>query len=204
MNIQITGASGSGKTYLGNKLAKKLKYNFVDVDDIIWEWGENIPPYTVSVPKEYALKKLEKILLDNNGTIASGIYYPWAESLINYFDLLVVVETEDKARKKRLIKREYQMYGDRVKKGGDMVDQFNRFLNWAMSYEYFDSASGSRIETNKWIQKFDNKVLYLNGKWPLRKKIRIIQKEIENINNSKTIKSIYKDNLPNKANRYSK
>ena len=33
MNIQITGASGSGKTYLGRKLARKIGCGFVDVDD---------------------------------------------------------------------------------------------------------------------------------------------------------------------------
>lgn len=29
MNIQITGASGSGKTYLGRKLAKKLNMSLL-------------------------------------------------------------------------------------------------------------------------------------------------------------------------------
>ena len=34
---------------------------------------------------------IEKILLNNEGIVASGIYYPWAEKLIDYFDLLIVV-----------------------------------------------------------------------------------------------------------------
>ena len=62
MNIQITGASGSGKTYLGRKLAKKIEYEFVDVDDLIWVWDEDTQPYTMSVSTEVACEKLEKIL----------------------------------------------------------------------------------------------------------------------------------------------
>lgn len=181
MNIQITGASGSGKTYLGRKLAKKIEYEFVDVDDLIWVWDEDIQPYTMPVSTEVSCEKLEKILLNNEGIVASGIYYPWAEKLIDYFDLLIVVETDDKIRKKRLIKREYKMYGNRAKKGGDMFEQFNRFLNWAMSYEYSQSISGSRYETDKWALKFEDRVLYIDGSWPLYKKIKVIQKKLRSL-----------------------
>ena len=151
MNIQITGASGSGKTYLGRKLAKKIEYEFVDVDDLIWVWDEDIQPYTMPVSTEVS------------------------------FDLLIVVETDDKIRKKRLIKREYKMYGNRAKKGGDMFEQFNRFLNWAMSYEYSQSISGSRFETDKWALKFEDRVLYIDGSWPLYKKIKVIQKKLRSL-----------------------
>ena len=44
MNIQITGASGSGKTFLGKKLSEVLNYNFVDTDDILWVWDEDVQP----------------------------------------------------------------------------------------------------------------------------------------------------------------
>lgn len=56
------------------------------------------------VSTEVSCEKLEKILLNNEGIVASGIYYPWAEKLIDYFDLLIVVETDDKIRKKDLLK----------------------------------------------------------------------------------------------------
>lgn len=59
MNIQITGASGSGKTYLGRKLARKIGCGFVDVDDLIWVWDDNIQPYTMPVSTEVACEKLK-------------------------------------------------------------------------------------------------------------------------------------------------
>ena len=34
-NLTLTGMMGVGKSTIGKKLAKKLKYNFIDVDKII-------------------------------------------------------------------------------------------------------------------------------------------------------------------------
>ena len=34
-NLTLTGMMGVGKSTLGKKIAKKLKYNFVDVDKVI-------------------------------------------------------------------------------------------------------------------------------------------------------------------------
>lgn len=101
MNIQITGASGSGKTFLGRELAKVLKCNFVDTDDILWVWQEDIQPYTIPISDEEAKDKLKKILANNTSTVASGLFYPWSEDLIPMFDLLIIVETDVKIRKKK-------------------------------------------------------------------------------------------------------
>ena len=65
MNIQITGASGSGKTFLGRELSKTLKCNFIDTDDILWLWDENIQPYTVAVSDEESCKKLMQVILSH-------------------------------------------------------------------------------------------------------------------------------------------
>lgn len=182
MNIQITGASGAGKSFLGSKLAEILDVNFVDTDEILWVWGENIQPYTVPTTDEEACNLLKEILDNNKSTIASGLFYPWSESLINRFDLLIVLETNKEVRKRRIIRREYEMYGDRYKFGGDMYEQFNSFLNWAMDYDTSTDKLGSKKETDKWAQKFKCPVLYIDGSKLLKSKIDIILKEIEKIN----------------------
>ena len=181
MNIQITGASGSGKTTLGKELSKKLKINFIDTDDILWVWEEKVQPYTIATDEKEACKILEYILLNNVSTVASGIFYPWSEKLIDMFDLLIVVETEKEIRKERIIKREYEMYGDRAKNGGDMYNQFNEFLNWALDYDNSDDESCSKNATYKWIKKFKCPVIYIYSNKNIKDEIEIVLKEIEKI-----------------------
>jgi adenylate kinase family enzyme len=47
MKIIIFGASGSGPTTLGRRLAEKLNYIHLDVDDYYWE--KTWPPFQVKV-----------------------------------------------------------------------------------------------------------------------------------------------------------
>lgn len=192
MNIQITGASGSGKTFLGKKLSEVLNYNFVDTDDILWVWDEDVQPYTIAVSDEESCKILKQILLKNNSTIVSGMFYPWSESLIPMFDLLIIIETNKEIRKKRIIEREFEMYGNRFKKGGDMYEQFNQFLDWAMLYDTSDDKLGSKRETDNWAKKFDCKVLYIDGSKPIGEKIKIILERIKEISNNKKKKELMK------------
>lgn len=182
MNIQITGASGSGKTFLGKKLSEILNCNFVDTDDILWVWKEGVQPYTIPVSDKDSCKSLKNELINNKSTIASGMFYPWSKSLISRFDLLIIIETDKKLREKRIINREYQMYGDRFKKGGDMYSQFNEFLKWSMDYDISDDKLGSKKETDKWAAKFKCDILHLDGNKPLEEQITIVLKTINKIN----------------------
>ncbi len=182
MNIQITGASGSGKTFLGRELAKVLKCNFVDTDDILWVWQEDIQPYTIPISDEEAKDKLKKILANNTSTVASGLFYPWSEDLIPMFDLLIIVETDVKIRKKRIIDREFEMYRNRFKKGGDMYEQFNKYLDWALKYDISDDPLGSKKETDKWATRFTCDVLYIDGNKNIDEKIRDVLKKIQDLN----------------------
>lgn len=183
MNIQITGASGAGKTFLGRALAKELNTKFLDTDDVLWVWKDDIQPYTVATTDEDACAILRETLDLNESTVVSGLFYPWSESLIDKFDLLVIVETSSNIRKERIIQREYELYGDRFKVGGDMYAQFNMFLEWALNYDTSDDRLGSKKETLKWAKKFKCPVIYIDGSKSLRENINTILEKI----NSKLI-----------------
>lgn len=181
MKIEILGASGAGKTFLGDELSKKLNFAHIDTDDILWVWDDNIQPYTKSISDKEANCKLYKFMMDNNDLIASGLFYPWAENLIDYFDLLIYIKTPLEIRKKRIIDREIKMYGTRSLEKGDMEGQFKKFLKWACEYDYHSDPNGSKIESEKWIKKHKCPVLYLNGENNINENINTIINFINSI-----------------------
>ena len=131
--IHVLGASGSGTTTTAKALAKALGYTNLDTDNYFWEPSEI--PFTKKREVKDRIELLRNDLLKNKNVVLSGIFYPWGDELTKYFDYLIHIETDKKIRRYRLIKREYEMYGDRMLEGGDMNAQFKRFLNWAMNYE---------------------------------------------------------------------
>lgn len=106
------------------------------------------------------------------------MFYPWSESLIDKFDLLVILETDKEIRRERIIEREQELYGDRYKEGGDMFEQFNGFLEWSMNYDYFDDRLGSKKATDEWAKRFKCPIIYIDGSMSLEEKIDIILKKI--------------------------
>ena len=76
-NLILTGMMGVGKSTVGKKLARKLKYNFIDIDEII-EAKEGCPINSIFKNKsEYYFRKIEseitlKELKKNNCVISLG------------------------------------------------------------------------------------------------------------------------------------
>ena len=74
------------------------------------------------------------------------------------------------------------MYGNRYKKGGDMYEQFNKYLDWALKYDISDDPLGSKKETDKWAARFTCDVLYIDGNKNIDEKIRVVLKKIQDLN----------------------
>ena len=77
MNISLIGFMGTGKSTVGQKLAKKLDYDFVDLDkEIVKEEGREIPDIFASEGEEYfrdlESKVAAKVGQKNEQVIATG------------------------------------------------------------------------------------------------------------------------------------
>ena len=174
--IHILGASGSGTTTTGEALANKLGYIHLDKDDYFWEKTEI--PYTQKRKVNERIKLLKKDLINNSNLVLSGIFYPWGDELTTYFDTMVYIEVDKKIRRKRLIEREYNTYGSKMLKNGDMYIQFGNFLNWAMNYEENSNEDIGKNKTENWLKKSGKKIIRVNGELPTDKIVQIIINEI--------------------------
>jgi len=109
MVIIVTGTSGTGKTAIAKKLAKKLKYDYLDVNKIIIEnslrgkYIKRLDSYEVDVNKlnkilVNLIKKNKKLVIDSH----LSHYLPR-----KYVDYCVICKTKLGVLRKRLEKRNY-------------------------------------------------------------------------------------------------
>lgn len=159
--IHITGASGSGVTTLGQKIEQKYGYKWLDTDDYFWLPTE--PPYTSQRSREERISLIEASIADNPKCVISGSLCGWGDVFILKFQIVIFIYTPAEIRKERLIKREYQRYGERIHKGGDRYDEHIKFINWAMDYDKGDINMRSLKNHEEWLKKVVCPVIRLNG-----------------------------------------
>ncbi|RMD00461.1 shikimate kinase [Clostridium autoethanogenum] len=172
--IIIFGSSGSGKTTLGKLVAKKFDFPYFDIDDYIWR-KDTDKPFTVMYTHE---EKINRLMTD----ISKGTHFVMAGSMDSFnppfvplFDLAIHITASIDTRISRINKREYEVYGERIMKGGDMYEEHCRFLDNSARYDT-DGSPCMRTHA-QWANSLPCKVLQLNGDEDLNKNAEIIVHE---------------------------
>ena len=129
--IIILGANGSGKSTLGRELAHVLYFAHFNEEDYYF-YPADIP-YTamrsVAERNEMLLSDIKKY----GSYVMSGDISGWDEKFVTMFDLVIFLSVPTDIRLKRIENREYERWGDRVRKGGDMYEQRQQFRKFAAS-----------------------------------------------------------------------
>jgi adenylate kinase family enzyme len=159
--IHIFGASGSGTTTLAQNLENKCGYKWLDTDNFFWLPTE--PPFTTSRPPEERVRLLSESINENPKCVISGSLCGWGDVFIPQFELVIFIYTPSEIRKERLMKREFQRYGNRIYEDGDMYEEHIKFIDWAMAYDTGDINMRSLINHEEWLKKITYPVVKLNG-----------------------------------------
>jgi len=148
-HIHVVGASGSGTTTIGARVASQLGFEHLDTDDYFWV--DTPEPFTVTRPLADRLRLLGGALAAGEAWVLSGSITGWGESLASRFDLVIRLEAPDSLRLTRLRDREYARYGDRALPGGDHFEDTEDFLTWAAAYESGTREGRSRPVHEAWL-----------------------------------------------------
>jgi adenylate kinase family enzyme len=159
--IHILGASGSGTTTLGQALEQKYGYKWLDTDHFFWFPTEL--PFTSSRPREERIPLMTASIDEHLKCVISGSLCGWGDIFILRFNLVIFLYTPAAIRKERLGKREYQRYGERIRRGGDMYDEHVKFIDWAMAYDTGDVDMRSLKTHEEWLQQLACPVVRLSG-----------------------------------------
>lgn len=102
--IHVFGASGSGTTTLGKKIAEELGYTLMDTDDYFWMPTD--PKFILKRPREERIELMKRDIDSAHNVVISGSLVDWGNVLIPYFTLAIRIEMEQEIRIERLKKRE--------------------------------------------------------------------------------------------------
>jgi adenylate kinase family enzyme len=149
--IHITGASGSGTSTLGQSLALRLGFEWLDADAYFWE--PTNPPFRVRRQKGERLCRIFDDLERFENAILSGCICGWDERLENAFDLEIFLAIPREIRLARLREREIRTLGK--------IDP--EFMDWTERYEEGGFDVRSRLLHERWLCERKCDVLRIEG-----------------------------------------
>ena len=166
MKILIIGNVGSGKTTLGNNLAKLYGIKLFSIDNIVYDDENKLKREELE-----QINLLNKINRENREYIIEGVLRKNMDFLLNLVDKVVIIDLDKKILKNRIRKR-YIKQKIGISKYKYLVSKVNLYdmYNWIEKYDY------DRI--NKLIIKYSRKIIYLKTTKDIKKYIKAVKKEL--------------------------
>jgi len=174
--IIVFGASGSGCTTTGRELARLLNFEHFDTDDYFFKI--NNPPLEM---KERPLNEriaLLRPLLKNNFVI-SGCIREWDGAFDSMLSMAVFLTTPTNIRIERLESREFNRSGERIKYGGDLYSQHQKFIDYTATYDNGGMATRSLASQKAWASRLTCPVINIDGTLDWRINAENISKQFE-------------------------
>ena len=175
--IHLFGASGSGTSTLGRRIAEETGFAFLDTDDFFWE--DTDPPYSVKRPPAERLRRIRAELASHEAVVLSGPVPGWGDELIPLCTLAIRVEAPAPLRMERLRRRESERFGERIEEGGDMCEAHRAFLDWAAAYDTAGPEMRSRAMHDAWQQKLRCPLVLVDGSCPVEENFERVRAYLE-------------------------
>jgi adenylate kinase family enzyme len=129
MKIYISGAPGSGKTFLSDRISDFLKIKRLELDDIVWD----------NSYRERKIEDRDKMLDDflnkNKSWIIEGVYFEWLSNLFGEADFIIILDINLIIRDYRIIKRFFMNKFTRTNLKKEGIKNLMHMLHWNHQYE---------------------------------------------------------------------
>lgn len=187
MRIHIFGASGSGVTTTGQDLAKKLNLQYLDSDDYFWKKTD--PPFVDRQNPKDRNNKIKSDLENLDNWILGGSVFQWGDNVFPNFDLVVFLFIPQEIRIDRLIKREFERYGDTIITEPNRKKQFENFIAWATDYDNCTGIANRNFKAHEsWLQSISFPTLKIIGDFTIEQRVEHI---IERMREEKLLPTSY-------------
>lgn len=151
MKIHIIGCSGSGKSYLAEKLSREYGIEHYDLDDL--QWDNHAESYGVKRNADERRALLNDIL-SKEQWIIEGVYYKWCKQCFADADRIYLLEIPKYKYRYRIVKRFIKRKLGIEKGKKETVKSLLKLLKWTDSYNQTDMA-----EIKKILEPYHEKVV---------------------------------------------
>ena len=159
--IHIFGASGSGTSTLGRRIAGRIGGKHLDTDDYYWQ--DTDPPFVEKRDPPERVEAIQRVVACVENWVLSGSICSWGDPLLSSFTRVVFVVLDPETRVRRLARREQERYGQRILPGGDMHSQHLEFMDWARSDDTAKAPIRSLQLHKEWALKLDCPVIRVDS-----------------------------------------
>lgn len=153
--IIICGLNGAGKSTLGIVLADRLRYSFIDAEELYFSHTDSHNPYAFPRTRREAEILLEyKIRVCENFVLATvkGNDGSYAIPFLRY---AVLIDVPKEIRLRRIKERSFQKFGNRIYPGGDLYEQEKHF------FEFAESRNEDIVK--KWVYTLSCPIIRIDG-----------------------------------------
>lgn len=155
--IIVFGANGCGKSTIGRELAGILQYKHMDIED--YYFAKTEIPYSAPRSREECLDLLLADLESCGSFVLSAVQGDFGEKIHAMYECGVILEAPLAVRLERIKERAYRQFGERVREGGDMFAQEQRFYDFV--------AARSLAGVAQWAETLQCPVIHVDATKPV-------------------------------------
>ena len=123
IGIIVCGCNGSGKSTLGKELAKKLDYQFIDIEDVYFQLSDTDYVYDSIRSRD----EVESILIDEikkyDNFVLAAVKGNYGKGLTALYKYAIFIKAPKEIRLNRIKNRSFQKFGNRMLPDGDLFER---------------------------------------------------------------------------------
>lgn len=168
--IIICGLNGTGKSTLGKALAEKLHFYFIDNEDLYFPKTDAHYMYASPRTREEVEKILFREIKTHENFIFASVKGDYGEAVYPFFQYAVLIEVPKDIRIKRVKKRSFEKFGNRMLPGGDLYEQEEKFFNLV--------SSRAENTVEEWVKSLNCPIIRIDGTKSIEENIDFIMERI--------------------------
>lgn len=168
--IIVCGLNGSGKSTLGKNLAEKLKFHFIDNEDLFFPKTDR--HYLFNSPRSHddVTNLLMKEVREHENFVFAAVKGNYGEEILAFYKYAVLISVPKDIRLNRVRNRSFMKFGERMLPGGDLHAHEEAFFDMI--------ASRSDYYVEQWIESLNCQVIRVDGLKPIEENTRLIIEEM--------------------------